>query len=178
MTLNAITLDQYFHLIINKPTPVKESTMFDNVKVSMQSVREKFALLWTKPTTFVDNTDEQDNNEDYWSFEMYTGTWVDFEGEPQPARHTIIVEPHGGTWMGVLDTILDAMNKHYGYDIKEQVYYSVRFPMNGICEFTGKPVDGNGRCLNDDVLQQLLLAYPEAYESHVPDFKLTAKKSK
>jgi hypothetical protein len=42
--------------------------------------------------------------------------------------------------------------------------------MNGICEFTDKPLDGHGRCLNDEILQQLLLAYPEAYESNVSDF--------
>jgi hypothetical protein len=181
-----LSLEIYFRQInkpntvnkINSSNTVKESTMFDNVKASMQLVREKFTSLWTQPcTTFVDNSKLEDHD-DYWAFEMYTGDWVDFEGEDQPSRHTVIIEPHEGTWMGVLDTILEAMNKHYGYDIKEQVYYSVKFPMNGICEFTDKPFDGHGRCLNDEILQQLLLAYPEAYESHVPDFKLTAKKSK
>jgi hypothetical protein len=37
--------------------------------------------------------------------------------------------------------------------------------MNGVCEYTDKPFDGHGRCLNDEILQQLLLAHPEAYES-------------
>ena len=180
-----LSLEIYFRQInkpntvnkINSSTTVKESTMFDNVKASMQLVREKFTSLWTQPTTFVDNSKLEDHD-DYWAFEMYTGDWVDFAGEDQPSRHTVIIEPHEGTWMGVLDTILEAMNKHYGYDIKEQVYYSVSFPMNGICEYTDKPFDGHGRCLNDEILQQLLLTYPEAYESHVPDFKLNAKKSK
>jgi hypothetical protein len=181
-----LSLEIYFRQInkpntvnkINNSTTVKESTMFDNVKASMQMARNKLSSLWVQqPTTFVDNTAEPEH-EDYWSFEMYTGTWVDFEGEGQPVRHTWIQEPHEGTWMGVLDTILEAMNKHYGYNIKEQVYYSVKFPMNGICEYTDEPFDGHGRCLNDEILQQLLLAYPEAYDSHVPNFKLTAKKSK
>jgi hypothetical protein len=172
-------LVEYFSKIIQSTTPnfVKESTMFDNVKASMQMARDKLTSLWTNPTTFVDNSKLEDHD-DYWAFEMYTGEWEDFAGEGQPARHTVIIEPHEGTWMGVLDTILDAMNAHYGYNIKEQVYYSVKFPMNGICEFTDVPYDGHGRNLNDDILQQLLLAYPEAYDSHVPDFKLTKTSTK
>jgi hypothetical protein len=161
-------LTEYFSKTVQASPPnfVKESTMFDNVKASMQIVRDKLTLLWTQqpPATFVDDTNEKAHN-DFWAFEMYTDEWVDFAGEGQPARHTWIQEPHEGTWMGVLDTILDAMNAHYGYNIKEQVYYSVKFPMNGICPYTDEPFPGHGRSLNDDVLQKLLLAYPEVYES-------------
>ena len=69
---------------------------------------------------------------------------------------------------------LDEMEKHYGYSIKEQVYYSVSFPLNEMDGFTGKPYAGYGRNLNDNVLQQLLLAFPEIYEP-VP-FESTGKK--
>jgi len=56
------------------------------------------------------------------------------------------------------------MGEHYGYNIKEQVYYSVAFPMN----IEGN--SGHGRMLNDEVVQKLLLAYPEVYETRVTDF--------
>ena len=160
-----MTLTEYFHLINNNQPPVKETTMFDNLKASMQEAREKFSLLWTKPPAFVDNSTEI---KDFWAFEMYTGEWEDFEDALQPLKHTVIFEPHEGTWMQILDQILDAMNDHYGYDIKEQVYYSVRFPMNDIDKHTGVPYAGYGRCLNDEKLQLLLLSHPELYESGPP----------
>jgi hypothetical protein len=168
-------LVEYFHKI-NQPPTVKGLMMFDNFKASMQAAREKFASMLVKPTTAA--VPDELENEDYWSFEMYSGTWEDFDGEQQPSRHTVLSGPNEGTWMGLLDTILDAMSAHYGYNIKEQVYYSVKFPMNGICEYTDEPFDGYGRCLNDEILQQLLLAYPEAYDSHVPDFNLTKTSTK
>ena len=61
--------------------------------------------------------------------------------------------------MEVFDTILDAMEAHYGYNIKEQVYYSVTFPLND------PDFPGFSRCLNDERLQQILLAFPELYLS-------------
>jgi hypothetical protein len=158
-----MTLDQYFHLIINNKPKVQEKSMFDNVKASMQSVREKFALLWTKPTTFVDNS--QLKEEDYWAFEMMTSPWYNEHDEAIPTKHTMIVETTNGTWMEMLDQILDSLNEHYGYDIKEQVYYSVKFPLNEVNPDTHKPYAGYGRSLNDDVLQQLLLAHPEVYDT-------------
>jgi hypothetical protein len=157
-------LIEYFARII-QPTTVKGLTMFDNVKASMQAAREKFTSLWTKPVTFADNKELLLENEDYWAFEMVSQPWVNEFGETVPLKHTVLIEPHEGTWMCVLDKILDALNAHYGYDIKEQVYYSVRFPMNEICQYTGKPLSGYGRSLNDEVLQQLLLAHPEIYET-------------
>jgi len=103
--------------------------------------------------------------DDYYAFEMVTNEWVDEHGVTRPIKHSLIVEPHEGTWMEVLDNILDEMEKHYGYSIKEQVYYSVEFPINEIDERTGQPFAGYGRCLNDQMLQQLLLAFPKVYET-------------
>ena len=59
--------------------------------------------------------------------------------------------------MEVLDKVLDVLEKHYEYNIKEQVYYSVTFPINN------PEYAGYGRCLSDELLQQLLLAFPELY---------------
>ena len=159
-------LEQYFHEIINQPriVYVKETTMFDNVKASLQAARDKFSSLWTEPVTFVDNTMLLED-EDYWAFEMVTHLWIDEFGATVPLKHTVMIEPHEGSWMQVLDQILDAMEAHYGYNIKEQVYYSVAFPFNEICSYTNQPHAGYGRCLNDEILQQLLLAHPEVYEA-------------
>ena len=103
--------------------------------------------------------------EDYWAFEIHTGEWVDEFNEVRPAEHDIIIKDNDSTWHELLDQILDVMEKHYGYNIKEQVYYSVQFPLNR------EGMTGHGRMLNDEVLQQLLLAYPEVYETRVTDFE-------
>jgi hypothetical protein len=151
-----MTLDDYFHKIVtNKP---KELTMFDQL-------RAHFMSLWTQPVTFVAEEDHPKlMDDDYWAFEMVTHEWVDEEGTLRPRKESIIIEPHDTTWMEVLDRILDEMSKHYGYNIKEQVYYSVEFPLNECDDRTGKPFAGYGRSLNDKVLQQLLLAFPEVYD--------------
>jgi hypothetical protein len=176
MTLKSLTLDEYFHKIVNQPK-TKEPTMFDNVKASVQMAIDKFSSLWTKPTTFVDNVvDEDDGIEDGWSFAIYTGKWEDCDGNLHPSQYTLITESNDSTWMNTVDTILDVLSKHYGYDIKSQVYYSVAFPLNQICEYTELPYAGYGRSLNEDILQQLLLAYPEVYEVDHENFKLTPKK--
>ena len=166
-------LEDYFHSIINKPI-VKETTMFDQFKVAVANAQSNFLSLWTKPVEFVDNSVEHDVvADDYWGFEMYTHEWIDECNEVRPVKHTMIIEPHDTTWMEVLDRILDEMEKHYGYNIKEQVYYSVEFPLNEVDHYTGKPFAGYGRSLNDKVLQQLLLAFPEVYEC--PHWDKTAK---
>jgi hypothetical protein len=154
-----MTLNEYFHLIVNKQQ--KELTMFETLKAHFMS-------LWTKPTTFADNNSDDvlDYEDGYWGFEIYTPAFTS-DGECFPVKHTTLLEPHEGTWMEVLDQILDVMSLHYGYDIKEQVYYSVEYPLNEIDERTGKPFAGYGRCLNDNLLQQLLLAHPEVYESQM-----------
>ena len=150
-----MTLNEYFHAIVkNKP---KELTMFENLKTHFMS-------LWTKPIAFVEDHPKL-MDDDYWAFEMVTKEWIDEEGNVRPVKESIIIEPHDTTWMDVLDRILDEMGKHYGYNIKEQVYYSVEFPLNECDERTGKPFAGYGRSLNDNILQQLLLAHPEVYET-------------
>jgi hypothetical protein len=165
MTLNApITLDQYFHQIIKQPL-VKEQTMFERTKMFFTQQIEKINSLLTKPTAFEDNAVLTDCEDGYWAFEMYTPEWVNEQGETVDPIHTSFTVPHEGTWMEVLDRILDAMEAHYGYNIKEQVYYSVNLPLNQHCPYTDEPLAGYGRCLNDERLQQILLAFPELYES-------------
>jgi hypothetical protein len=152
-----MTLDQYFHLII-KPTQ-KETTMFEKTKMFFNEQIEKINSLLTKPTAFVEEEDPTLYEDGYWAFEMYTPEWVDEYGETQKPVHTCFIKPHDGTWFEALDRILDAMEAHYGYNIKEQVYYSVNFPLND------PECAGYTRYLNDERLQQVLLAFPELYES-------------
>ena len=137
--------------------------MFDKTKMFFTQQIEKINSLLTKHTAFVEE-DPRLYEDGYWAFEMYTPEWITEFNEPVGPIHTVLVEPHEGTWMEVLDTILDAMEKHYGYSIKEQVYYSVNFPLNDTDD-KGNPFPGYGRCLNDERLQQILLAFPELYES-------------
>ena len=138
--------------------------MFEKTKMFFNEQIEKINSLLTKPTTFVEDEKHLLMEDDYWSFEMVTHEWIDEEGNIRPVKESIIIEPHDTTWMDVLDRILDEMGKHYGYNIKEQVYYSVEFPLNECDDRTGKPFAGYGRSLNDKVLQQLLLAFPEVYD--------------
>jgi hypothetical protein len=155
MTLKPLTLEEYFHLII-KPTTQKETTMFEYLKNKWRELTTtKYEFVEESPTMYEDG---------YWAFEMYTPEWVDEHGDTVAPIHTVLVEPHEGTWMELLDTMLDAMEKHYGYNIKEQVYYSVAFPLNDHDD-EGFRLPGYGRCLNDEILQQLLLAHPEVYEA-------------
>jgi hypothetical protein len=155
MTLKPLTLDQYFHKIVNQPE-TKETTMFEYLK-------NKWQELTTTKYEFVEQ-DVRLHEDGYWAFEMYTPEYT-CDGELEPEQHSVLLEPHEGTWMEVLDQVLDVMGKHYGYSIKEQVYYSVHYPLNEVDEKTGKPYAGYGRCLNDELLQQLLLAYPEIYDA-------------
>jgi hypothetical protein len=159
-------LEQYFHNINNQP--IKEQTMFDQFKIAVANAQNNFMSLWTKPVVFVEDEKHTLMEDDYWAFEMVTYEWIDECNEVHPLKQTIVIEPNDTTWMEVLDRILDEMSKHYGYNIKEQVYYSVEFPLNELDDRTGKPFAGYGRSLNDKVLQQLLLAFPEVYDV---DFK-------
>jgi YesN/AraC family two-component response regulator len=163
MTLNAHkALEQYFHAI-NQPKQ-KEATMFEYLK-------NKWTELTTTKYEFVEEP-ETLPMEDYWAFEIHTGEWVDEFNEVIPSKHDVIIKDNDSTWHEVLDQILDVMGEHYGYNIKEQVYYSVAFPNNTLYYSPdGKPQAGYGRMLNDDVLQQLLLAYPEVYEMRVNGFE-------
>jgi len=140
-----MTLEQYFH-VINQP---KEPNMFEYLKNK-----------WTELTTtrYQFEPEPLQGEEDYWAFEMHTSAY-ECDGEAVPMKHNIIMDANDSTWHETLDQILDVMGEHYGYNIKEQVYYSVAFPLNS------EGMTGYGRMLNDEVLQQLLLAHPEAYEA-------------
>lgn len=159
-----MTLDEYFHKIVNKQ-PEKETTMnFLNISMWFNEQIEKINSLLTKPVAFVE--EEPKLYEDgYWAFEIYTNEWIDEFEEVRPVKHDVIIKDNDSTWHEVLDQILDVMGEHYGYNIKEQVYYSVAFPNNTLYYSPdGKPQAGYGRMLNDEILQKLLLAYPEVYE--------------
>jgi hypothetical protein len=159
MTLNAITLEEYF-FVINQPK--KEKSMFEYLK-------NKWTELMNTRYEFIEEpvAKEQDSVEEGWAFVMRTGAYKDVTGEIVPAQEDIIAGDNDGTWGATLDQILDVMGYHYGYNIKEQVYYSVQNPLN----IEGE--SGYGRALNDEVLQHLFLAYPEVYDpkGHV-GFKL------
>lgn len=176
-----MTLDEYFKLIV-KPTE-KEPTMFDVIKA-------KWAEFWTtryvfneplvhpSPKAYLEfraemekakqelNTmlvtpveeEQEEDCEEGWAFVMRTDSYINEDGEFIPMKETIIAGDNNGTWMESLDQLLDVFSEHYGYDIKEQVYYSVFMPLN----IEGEA--GFGRCLNDEVLQKLLLSYPEVYD--------------
>ena len=167
-------LEEYFHKIVSKeeePTvtigyepswilvpcnqPKKEKTMFER---SVEYLKNKWIELTTTKYKF---TEEHETlpREDYWAFEIHTGEWVDEFNELRFPKHDVIIEANDATWCDVLDQILDVMGEHYGYNIKEQVYYAVEFPTNDLKEFAG-----HGRKLNYGILQQLLLAFPEVYD--------------
>ena len=156
MTLNAITLDDYFKLII-KPTDTKETTMFDVMKEATASVKAKWTEFMNDSFKFVDVTDKYEQLDDYWSFELRSSAY-ESDGEVVPAQHDFILDTNDATWMDVVDRVLDVLGKHYCYNIKEQVYYSVAYPLNH------PDSAGYGRELNDEVLQKLLLSFPEVYE--------------
>jgi hypothetical protein len=164
MTHDPLTLEQYFHEIVNKPIEKEYLTMFDQFKIAVANAQSNFMSLWTKPVAFVEEPATV-MDDDYWAFEMVTHEWIDEFNEVHPLKQTIIIETHDTTWMEVLDRILDEMSKHYGYNIKEQVYYSVEYPLNEVDDRDRTPFAGYGRCLNDNILQQLLLAFPEVYET-------------
>ena len=163
-------LEEYFHQIVKQPH-LKETTMFERTKMfftqQIEHCVEKINSLLTKPVAFVEEDPKLSAEEGYWSFEMYTPEWFNDELESKvEALHTSKVELNDGTWMEVLDNILDVLEKHYGYNIKEQVYYSVTFPTNTLeYSLDGTPPAGYGRMLNDELFQQILLAFPELYES-------------
>lgn len=121
-------------------------------------LKNKWAELMTTRYSFVEPDPIEESCEEGWAFVMRTDSYVNEDGEFIPMKETIIQGDNNGTWMESLDQLLDVFSKHYGYDIKEQVYYSVYMPLN----IEGEA--GFGRCLNDEVLQKLLLSYPEVYD--------------
>jgi len=148
MTLKPLTLEEYFHKIVNTQQP-KELTMLDTLKA-------KWTEFFTTQFTWIEEPNELIEPEDYWAFYARTSAYDDIT-----AKETFINGEQDCTWMEILDQILDVLGHHYGYNIKEQVYYSVHLPLNH------PDHAGYGRCLNDELLQQLLLAHPEIYESQM-----------
>ena len=149
MTLKPLTLEEYFHQIVSKQ-PSKEPTMLDALKAYWHNL-----FRFEQPQEeVVENVDP-----DMWAFCIQTGAYV-WDDEPVPAKHDHIGGcTDEGTWIHIVEQILDVLSEHFGYDIKSQVYYAVEIPTNDI--FNG---EAQGRKLNDDILQQLLLAFPEVYE--------------
>jgi hypothetical protein len=157
-----MTLDEYFHAI-NKPQKLKHedegvNMFFQKAKEYAQSLKDYWTVLyaWEEPNPEHEVTD-------FYSFEMHTASWYDSdEGREVPAKSSFVFGDHVGdedpTWSTVLDKILDEMNKHYGYDVKSQVYYVVDFPTNDL--YPNK----RGRMLNAEVLDQVSLAFPEIFE--------------
>ena len=144
-------LENYFFQIVNTSQP-KELTMLDAIKAKLKD-------LWTHSWVFVsaEELKKPEELEDYWSFYSRTAGFT-MDGQYHSPKEDYIGGLQDGTWMEQLDQILDVMGKHYGYNIKEQVYYSVHFPLN----IEGEA--GYGRSLNDEVFQKLLLSFPEVYE--------------
>lgn len=151
-----MTLEQYFNLIIKSPTE-KEPTMLEKIK--------SFVLdLLTKPdpnivTEITDKTSGDPEIKDKLVIEMYTDGYYNIEeGERIPPVHTVFYSNMDATWVSLVDTFIEELEKHFGYSIKEQVYYSVSFPEND------PQLSAYGRKINDERFQLLLLAHPELYE--------------
>jgi hypothetical protein len=142
-----MTLDDYFHKIVNTP-PLKELTM-------LEAMKAKWTEFFTTQFKWIEETKEPTEPEDSWAFYARTSAYEDIA-----AKETFINGEQDGTWMEIVDQILEVLGHHYGYNIKEQVYYSVAFPLND------PDCAGYGRELNDEVLQKLLLSHPEIYETH------------
>ena len=147
-----MTLEQYFHKIVNQP--IKETQMLD-LSMFFTAQLEKLKSLFNTRYEFTVDVPQQEV-EDSWAFCMRTGAY-EVDGEIVEAKHDHLIGVQDTTWMEVLDQILDVMGKHYGYNIKEQVYYSVTFPLND------PECAGYGRELNDELFQQILLIHPELY---------------
>ena len=142
-----MTLEEYFH-VINQPSKQKEPTMLDALKAYWHNL-----FRFEQQEEVVENV-----NPDMWAFCIQTGAYV-WDDEPIPAKHDHIGGcTDDGTWINIVEQILDVLSEHFGYDIKSQVYYAVEIPTNDL------EGEGKGRKLNDGVLQQLLLAFPEVYE--------------
>lgn len=62
----------------------------------------------------------------------------------------------GPTWMEVLEDLIKVLELHYGYGIREHVYYAVNFPI-----FDHNVSPAPGRELNQDLFMELLQDNPE-----------------
>ena len=157
MTLDHKPLEAYFRRINHQ----KELTMFEALK-------SHFSMTWgTKPAEELDTLHAPVPNDDCYSIEMFTSGFT-CDGEDIPAKYTKFfgnhVDSEECTWIHLVDKFADMLSYHYGYNIKEQIYYSVEYPLNYIDQ-EGKEFPGYGRNLNDEKFQLLLLANPDVYET-------------
>lgn len=127
-----------------------------------EAFKAHFSSFFTPPVYTVETTVSATNeSKDFYSIEMFTEGYDDI-----PDKYSCLKGNHSEdedpTWMHLVDKFADMLSYHYGYNIKEQIYYSVRFPLN-LRDDTGKEYSGYGRELNDEKLQLLLLTHPELY---------------
>lgn len=155
MTLNHKPLEDYFRRINTQ----KDFTMFDYLKANFSH------LFASSPTPVEQVTEEPAKPADFYRIEMFTSGYTSGD-EEIPDKYTSFSDDHVGgmevTWMHLVDKFADMLSHHYGYNIKEQIYYAVKFPLNYI-DSDGVECPGYGRELNDDNLQLLLLTHPELY---------------
>ena len=161
MTLNHKPLEDYFRRINTQ----KDFTMFDYLKAH-------FSHLFASSPTPEPVPEEPPKLQDFYCIEMFTSGYTN-SCEEIPDKYTAIkgdhVDGQDPTWMHLVDKFADMLSYHYGYNIKEQIYYAVKFPLNYI-DADGVESPGYGRELNDDKLQLLLLTHPELYSSNSPYF--------
>lgn len=167
MTLNKHNaLEQYFHKII-KPLN-KEPSMWEKIK---DFILDKL----TKPdpdvvTEVTDKSSPYADSKDKIVVEMYTEGYYSWERQEEvPPVHTVFYNNMNSTWVEIVDSFLDELEKHFGYNIKDHVYYSLHHPMNL------PELSAYGRQLNDERFQLLLLAHPELYENEPEVFEVYEK---
>lgn len=150
MTHDHKPLEAYFRRINQQ----KEFTMFEYLKSQFSQLFQTETIVSPEPIP------DPEPSPDFYRIEMFTAAYTS-QFEDIPTKYSYFTGDHvdSETWMHIMDRFADMLSYHYGYDIKEQIYYSVKFPLN----MEGEP--GYGRSLNDDRLQLLLLANPDTYEA-------------
>jgi hypothetical protein len=134
-----------------------------------ESFKAHFTSLWSinepsKPDAHVADVTmpEEQPCKDFYRIELFTEGYH-CDDEYIPDKYSCIKENRDMvTWMELVDKFADMLSHHYGYNIKEQIYYSVKFPINTL-DNEGKEFPGYGRELNDEKLQLLLLTHPDLY---------------
>jgi len=66
----------------------------------------------------------------------------------------------GTTWVNVVESFLQFLEGHYGYNIREQVFYSVAMPFNDPNESRA-----SGREMDRTVFEKLVLENPDLIPS-------------
>lgn len=94
----------------------------------------------------------------------YTFCYVD-DNEPAGIYPSVVSNldlefEEGTTWINVVESFLQFLEGHYGYNIREQVYYSVAMPFND--PNASRAV---GREMNRQVFEKLLADNPDLIPS-------------